>query len=72
MAQPVGSLAPVHGETGDPAAHDDIDATHGDIDAVMSGWSAALALNPWLRRFPMAIRDVPATRKVAKMVNRMT
>ncbi len=39
-------------------AHDDIDATHGDIDATMSGWSAALALNPWLRRFPMAIRDV--------------
>lgn len=51
MAQPAGSLAPVHGETGDPATHD-------DIDAVMSGWSAALALNPWLRRFPMAIRDV--------------
>ena len=65
MARPVGPLAPVHGETGDPAAHDDIDATHGDIDAThgdidatMSGWSAALALNPWLRRFPMAIRDV--------------
>lgn len=51
MAQPVGSLVPVHGETGDLAAHD-------DIDAAMTGWSAALALNPWLRRFPMVIRDV--------------
>ena len=58
MAQPAGPLAPVHGETGDPVAHDDIDAAHGDIDAVMSGWSAALALNPWLRCFPMVIRDV--------------
>ncbi len=51
MAQPVGPLVPV-------SAEGDAPAVHTDVDAAMRGWSAALALNPWLRRFPTILHDV--------------